>query len=616
MKRIVFILIVLSIRCNHPVTKNNIPLYKMVVSFMEKMVGTFNGTGTGTTGSTSSFSIAYSGTPYTFTKETAISTITPTVNGTITSCAASPDLPSGLVLSATCAISGTPSLESSKKSYTITATNSGGTTQATIQINIRICYDWGCFEDKGDGTVQFTGIAGTFGGNAYTAQSLTFLKCSQGQTWNSTTNSCDGTAGTYQYCSAADNSCNSVGNEYSSWTLNGTGTSSAYTSCNSIGTFAGYTGWRVPTKNELKTLVNCANKSMPLDTNYCGDGNYLSPAINKIFLNTQSNYYYWSSNTFSSITNAAWDISFNHDNVSYSSKITSSNIRCIQTPFTYPNSPFLFGKSKGIDFTILPTVTGTVTSYSISPSLPSGLIFNTSTGAITGTPTPTQNATSYVVTANTANGSLVTTISIKISDYDTTSPYTTTGICYSWGCFKDNMDGTIAFEGAGSKYGNVNLTWMKCSQGQTWNSGSNDCSGPIDFYKYCSTNDNNCNSDGSGNPPWTLNGTGISSAYTSCDSIGTFAGYIGWRVPSKDELKALINCNDKTMSIDFSYCGDGNYTSPTINNLFAASTSPVYYLSSTTSNTNNGYAWVVSFSDGIRGFYPKNSAATRLRCVK
>jgi hypothetical protein len=61
-----------------------------------------------------------------------------------------------------------------------------------------------------------------------------------------------------------------------------------------------------------------------------------------------------------------------------------------------------------------PTVlTGTPTSYSISPGLPAGLSFNTSTGAITGTPTATSPTTTYTVTASNAGGSSNTTITIK-----------------------------------------------------------------------------------------------------------------------------------------------------------------------------------------------------------
>ena len=52
-----------------------------------------------------------------------------------------------------------------------------------------------------------------------------------------------------------------------------------------------------------------------------------------------------------------------------------------------------------------PTVTGTVTSYSVSPSLPAGLSFSTSSGAITGTPTTSTATATYTVTATNGGGS-------------------------------------------------------------------------------------------------------------------------------------------------------------------------------------------------------------------
>ncbi|MDZ4724616.1 MAG: Ig domain-containing protein [Leptospira sp.] len=48
-------------------------------------------------------------------------------------------------------------------------------------------------------------------------------------------------------------------------------------------------------------------------------------------------------------------------------------------------------------------------TFSISPSLPSGLTINTSTGAISGTPTATQSSTSYTITASNTAGNLSNT---------------------------------------------------------------------------------------------------------------------------------------------------------------------------------------------------------------
>ncbi|MCP5500604.1 MAG: putative Ig domain-containing protein [Leptospiraceae bacterium] len=81
--------------------------------------------------------VTYSGSPFTFTQNLSITTQTPTVTGTVTSCTASPTLPAGLSIAATtCVISGTPTTVQSATSYTITATNSAGNTTATISIKV------------------------------------------------------------------------------------------------------------------------------------------------------------------------------------------------------------------------------------------------------------------------------------------------------------------------------------------------------------------------------------------------------------------------------------------------------------------------------------------------
>ncbi len=93
--------------------------------------GTLTGTSTAPSG------LTYSGSPFIFVKDTAITTQTPTVTGTLTSCTASPTLPTGLSISSTtCAISGTPTTAQSASSYTITASNSAGNTTASISITV------------------------------------------------------------------------------------------------------------------------------------------------------------------------------------------------------------------------------------------------------------------------------------------------------------------------------------------------------------------------------------------------------------------------------------------------------------------------------------------------
>ena len=61
-----------------------------------------------------------------------------------------------------------------------------------------------------------------------------------------------------------------------------------------------------------------------------------------------------------------------------------------------------------------PTVTGTVTSYAVSPTLPAGLSISTSTGVISGTPTAVSASASYTVTATNGTGSTTATVTIEV----------------------------------------------------------------------------------------------------------------------------------------------------------------------------------------------------------
>jgi hypothetical protein len=58
---------------------------------------------------------------------------------------------------------------------------------------------------------------------------------------------------------------------------------------------------------------------------------------------------------------------------------------------------------------------GTIASYAISPSAPAGLTFNTTTGALSGTPSSTQSATAYSVTATNASGSASRTFTLTVT---------------------------------------------------------------------------------------------------------------------------------------------------------------------------------------------------------
>lgn len=84
------------------------------------------------------------------------------------------------------------------------------------------------------------------------------------------------------------------------------------------------------------------------------------------------------------------------------------------TNLAYSASAFSFVRNTSIGIET-PTVTGTVDSFSISPALPAGLTFDTTTGSIFGTPTATSAATNYTVTATNSSGSVAEIISIIVN---------------------------------------------------------------------------------------------------------------------------------------------------------------------------------------------------------
>jgi hypothetical protein len=79
---------------------------------------------------------------------------------------------------------------------------------------------------------------------------------------------------------------------------------------------------------------------------------------------------------------------------------------------SYPTAPtFAVGTTIA---PLTPTVSGNVTTYSVSPALPAGLSLNTSTGVISGTPTSAAAKANYTVKATNAGGSTTATLSIEV----------------------------------------------------------------------------------------------------------------------------------------------------------------------------------------------------------
>ncbi len=82
---------------------------------------------------------------------------------------------------------------------------------------------------------------------------------------------------------------------------------------------------------------------------------------------------------------------------------------------TYPANPATYLAQ----FAIIPNTPsnlgGRITSYTVSPALPTGLSLNPTTGAVTGTPTTAMAAANYTVTGANGNGSTTCVLTLAIS---------------------------------------------------------------------------------------------------------------------------------------------------------------------------------------------------------
>jgi hypothetical protein len=93
-----------------------------------------------------------------------------------------------------------------------------------------------------------------------------------------------------------------------------------------------------------------------------------------------------------------------------------SGVAAVEVPPPH-NLQYALGRGEvGLPFgPFLPTVSGTVTGYSVSPALPAGVALDPTSGAISGTPLAATSSTrTYTVTASNAAGSATTSVTFLI----------------------------------------------------------------------------------------------------------------------------------------------------------------------------------------------------------
>ena len=238
-------------------------------------------------------------------------------------------------------------------------------------------------------------------------------------------------------------------NDGNTWTLIDYQQAQMFTSFRQTFTYTAYN----PVPYNAYRILTTECQNTPLDTVNCGTGNW---QLSEFGLYVQSiTQICAAQDGFSA---AAYDTyGYKECPANYSGmkrRLCSNGVfqpeqnMCIPNPpsgFSYPSSPYTFHKN--IPANVAPVISGNELTFSITPNLPAGLVFSTSSGMITGTPTFSVPVATYNVTATNVSGTVATTIMITVDvvscSADGLWPMTEVGSQATRSCPDSGYTGTI-----------------------------------------------------------------------------------------------------------------------------------------------------------------------------
>ena len=255
---------------------------------------------------------------------------------------------------------------------------------------------------------------------------------------------------------------------------------------------------------------------------------------------------------------------------------TTTTVTVTAPAFTLSSSSESMEQNTAITGYTITSTGGAVASYAISPAVPTGISFSTSTGLLSGTPTTVQSATVYTITATNATSTATQTFTLTVTvDSCATGGSCTPGVSTGAGGGRVFYYSATAFTSTGSDCG-TNCHYLEAA---TRYYGWED---------WCT--DHNYTTLG-------VTATGIGSgmantitANVTCTS-GAFQvvadynnnGKYDWFLPSKDELNELYAYRTQL--------GFDLYT----------------FLYWSSSEYNHAMAWIQDFGDGDQFSYWKST---------